>query len=118
MNYMNFCNSDFQNSETKTKLTCVIMDDLFNEPMKPFSSLTTHEKAKFNKRMNYYIENELGGENWNFVLTNHFNAVINSIFENKNFDPSKYHVPITNHEPELLLSEEQKAFLESQKTDK
>ena len=115
---MNFCHSDFEDSETKTKLTCVIMDDLYNDAMKPFSSLTSHEKGKFNKRMNYYIQNELGRENWKLVLNNHFNAVINSVFENKNFDPSKYHVPITNYEPELLLSDEQKAFLESQKMEK
>ena len=114
---MNFSLSDFENSETKTKLMCVIMDDLYNQPLKAFSSLTTHEKTKFNRRMNYYIEHELGGENWSFVLTNHFNAVISSVFENKDFDPSKFHVS-TNHEPELLLSEEQKEFLESQKTEK
>ena len=114
---MNFSHSDFENSETKIKLTCIIMDDIFNDPMKAYNALTTHEKTKFNKAMNIYIQNELGGADWRETLTRHFNSVINSVFEKKDYDPSKYHVP-TNHEAELLLTEEQKEFLETQKMEK
>ena len=111
---MGFSLIDFEESNTKMKLTSVIMDEMNYEPLRAFGSLTTHDKMKFNKKMNEYIFSKLlGVEDWYDVLTKDFNSVINSIFESKSFNPEKFSIP-TNFEAEVMLSDEQREFNENE----
>ena len=111
---MGFSLIDFQESNTKMKLTSVIMDEMNYEPLRAFGSLTTYDKMKFNKKMNAYIFSKLlGVEDWSDVLTKDFNSVINSIFENPKFNPEKFSIP-TNFEAEVMLSNKQKEFNENE----
>ena len=111
---MGFSLIDFQESNTKMKLTSVIMDELNYEPLRAFGSLTSHDKIKFNKKMNEYIFSKLlGVDDWSDVLTKDFKSVINSIFENPKFNPEKFSIP-TNFEAEVMLSQEQREFNENE----
>ncbi len=90
------------------------MDEMNYDPLRAYGSLTSHDKIKFNKKMNAYIFSHLlGVDDWSDVLTKDFNSVINSIFESKSFNPEKFNIP-TNFEAEVLLSDEQREFNENE----
>ena len=62
--------------------------------------------------MNEYIRSL--PEDWEPKLMGDFNALVNEDLLTDEFDPSTLFVPILNSTPELLLTEEQKAFQEEE----
>ena len=106
-----FGKDDF-NKDNAQRLSVIIMNKLGRPPMTAFNSLPPSQKTKFNRVMNEYIQEHLQIEQWMDKLHADFNQVVNEDIMNEDFDPSQQFVVECNTEHQLLLTEEQKRFLE------
>jgi hypothetical protein len=66
--------------------------------------------------MNEYIKKL--GEDWKQTLLGDFNQIVNEDILNEDFDPTTTLIPDYNPTPQLLLTDEQKEFLEAQEREK
>ena len=113
-----FGKDDF-NKENAQRLSVIIMtrSKLGRPPLSAFDSLPPSQQNKFNRVMNEYIREHLYGDDWYDKLRSDFNQIVIEDILNEEFDPSKQFVVECNTDCQLLLSEEQKRFLEESKTD-
>jgi len=110
---MPFGQEDFVGN-TLIKLTVIINHKMGNPLLSSFRDLTTGKQKKFNKLMNEYIYNDLANCNdWEEKLTADFNDLVNTELLHEKFQPEKVTVPILVSKPELLITPEQKEFIES-----
>ena len=110
-----FSKEDF-NQDNATRLSVIIMTEMKRHPLTPFKDLPPSQKVKFNRLLNDYIQNL--PDNWEPTLLADFNRIVSEDILNEDFDPSKIVVKDYNPEPELLLTDEQKDFLEKVKEEK
>jgi len=108
---MTFSKDDFT-PDNAQRLSVIIMKQMGKPLLSSFRSLGTSHQAKFNRLMNEYIRSL--PEDWEPKLMGDFNALVNEDLLTDEFDPSTLFVPILNSTPELLLTEEQKAFQEEE----
>jgi hypothetical protein len=107
-----FSKEDFT-SDTAQRLSVIIMKQMGKPLLCSFRSLGGSQQSKFNRLMNEYIRSL--PEDWQPKLMNDFNTIVSEDLLNEEFDPSETFVPILNTETEVLLSEEQKTFLEEER---
>ena len=95
----------------------VIINHKINKPLlTPFKAHTDLQKKKFNKVLNEYLREIGGHENWEERLMNEFNDLVQEhIFDNPNFKVENQYVKEGGSE--LLLTEEQKEFLERKRVE-
>jgi hypothetical protein len=98
--------------ENAQRISVIIMTKMGRPPLTPFASLPDSQKTKFNRVMNEYINENLQRDDWFDVLLTEFNRIVNEDILNEDFDPSKQFVLEHNTDHQLLLTEEQKRFLE------
>ena len=93
------------------------MKQMGKHPLCQFKELPPSQKDKFNRIMNEYIQSL--GEDWEPKLFSKFNEIVNEDILNEDFDPASVVIPQGGQEQknELLLTEEQKEFLESQRIE-
>jgi hypothetical protein len=109
---MPFSKEDFT-AENAQRISVIIMPRMKKHALTSFRSLDDRLKAKFNKLMNEYIASL--GEDWEPKLLHDFNEVCYDEIFVDNFNPEAHAVPMLDTEVKLLLSEDQKAWLESEK---
>ena len=103
-----FCLAEFNKSDIRTKINGVVMNIIYDNPLKEYCSLSPLERKKYNKTMNDYINTSLNGEDWYNKLTDEFNeSVCLAMSSIKTFNPEKILCPSSN-ENTYVLSEEQK----------
>jgi len=108
-----FTKEDFK-GVTAQRLNVIINHKMGLSPLTSFHDLIESRKTKFNKLLNEYIKTNLGDfVNWQEILEKEFNEIVLEEVLNENYNPSKEPVPLLNTERELLLSKEQKDFLEN-----
>ncbi len=66
--------------------------------------------------MNEYIQ--ALPEEWNMKLCSDFNTIVNEDLLTEDFDPSTTFVPILNTDKQVLMTEEQREFLEKIRIEK
>jgi hypothetical protein len=105
-----FCLEEFEKPEIKTKLTCVIMNGLWDKPLSTYGSLSGLEKKKFNKYLNEYIKENLNGDDWYVKLSNEFNEIMClHMGDVKKFQPDKFNISGSNNDI-FILKDEHKDF--------
>jgi len=105
---MKFSKDDF-NQENATRLMVIIMQRMGKPPLTNFKDLPKTQQTKFNRLMNEYIAGL--GEDWEPVLMDEFNTIINEDVMNEDFDPSKVLVRDTITERNILFSPEQQDWI-------
>ena len=93
-----------------TRLSVICMPKIGKKPLFPFKSLMEHEKKKFNKAMNEYIQSL--GENWDESLRQDFDEVCNAEIFNEQFDPTTHFIRELNDDITPLDKLETKLFLD------
>lgn len=107
-----FTKEDFK-GVTAQRLNVIINHKMGLPPLTNFHELIDSRKNKFNKLLNEYIKNNLGDfVNWHDILEKEFNEIVLEEVLNEKYNPSKEAVPILNTTRELLITEEQKDFLD------
>jgi hypothetical protein len=109
-----FSKEDF-NQENATRLTVIIMKEMGKSPILQFRDLIPSQKVKFNRIMNEYIQSL--GEDWETKLIGDFNQIVNEDILNEEFDAGRVFVSDTNTERKVLLSEEQKEWIETEEAE-
>jgi len=109
---MPFTQTDF-NRENAQRLSVIVMKQMEKPILTSFRSLGTSQQTKFNRLMNQYIQSL--PEEWEPKLLADFDQIVNEDLLVDEFDPSTVFIPMLNTEPELLLTEEQKTFLEEER---
>jgi hypothetical protein len=104
-----FRKEDFT-AETAQRISVIIMKQMNKPPLTSFKALQHSQQGKFNRIMNEYIQSL--GNDWQTKLINDFNLIVNEELLTEEFDPAKTFVPAINTETQMLLTEEQKEFLE------
>lgn len=103
-----FSLEEFNKSDIRTKINGVVMNIIYDNPLKEYCSLSPLERKKYNKTMNDYINTNLNGEDWYNKLTDEFNEYVCLAMSNiKTFNPERILCPLSN-ENTYVLSEEQK----------
>lgn len=110
-----FSKDDFT-KENAQRLSVIIMKDMGKNPLTTFKSLPPSQQTKFNRLMNEYIKGL--GEDWEQTLLGDFNRIVNEDILNEDFDPTTTFIPDYNPTPQLLLTDEQREFLEAQEREK
>ena len=105
-----FNKEDFKLNEMKFQV--IINSKLGINPLTPFRILNEGKQKKFNKVLNEYIK-QLPID-FQPYIDEEFNEIVNDDILNSDFDPSKIDVP-NQGEKILLLTEEQKTFLEEER---
>lgn len=110
-----FSKEDFT-QENATRFMVIIMSKMGKPPLTNFNDLPQTQKTKFNRLLNEYISTL--GENWETLLMNDFDTIINEDVINEDFDPSKIIVMNTITERNIILSPEQEEWIreETEKT--
>jgi len=108
-----FSKTDF-NKENAQRLSVIIMTQMGKPPLTSFSSLGGSQQMKFNRLLNGYINDHLQVETWEDTLLRDFNRIVNEDIINDEFDAGKQFVEIVNTDRQMLLSEDQKRFIEGQ----
>jgi hypothetical protein len=110
-----FSKADFT-MDNATRLSVIIMSKMGKNPLLQFKSLPLSQQQKFNRLMNIYIASL--GEDWVETLHRDFNLIVQEDIITEDFDASKVFIqssaPTTR---ELLLTEEQKEFLEQRRIE-
>jgi hypothetical protein len=101
---MPFGEEDF-NRDNAQRLSVIIMPRMRRHPLFSFRELNDRDKKKFNKEMNDYIQNCLGGDDWKAKLLHDFNEVCNDELFTDDFSPEKMFVPQIA-EPQMLFKNE------------
>jgi len=98
------------------RISVIVMSRIGKHPLTSFNRLVNGEQRKFNRIMNEYL-NSLG-EDWETKLTEEFNRVCDEDLFTDSFNPE--YVPVSQREggKELLLTEEQLAFVDKEEHDK
>lgn len=114
-----FCLEEFEKPEIKTKLTCVLMNLIWDKPLGTYGSLSGLEKKKFNKYLNEYIKGNLNGDDWYVKLTDEFNEIMClHMGDVKRFQLDKFNIPSSNEDIYILKDEHKEFFAqEAEKGD-
>jgi len=107
---MPFGKEDFT-PENAQRLNVIIMPRIGKHPLVPFRDLGEGEKNKFNRLMNEYIQSL--GDDWLPKLLHDFNRVCDEEVFTPEFKPELQPVP-QRGTPEILLTEEQKTFVDTE----
>ena len=110
-----FSKEDFT-TENAIRLSVITMKRMERNPLMPFKDLPESQKKKFNRLMNEYIANL--GEDWETKILDDFTLIVNEEILTEEFDPSTQMVRELNTERQMLLTEEQKEFLEKVREEK
>ena len=111
---MTFSKDDFT-PENAQRLSVIIMKQMNKPLLTSFRSLGQPQQKKFNRLMNEYIQSL--PEDWSPKLLADFDQIVNEDLLTDEFEPSTTFVPIIS-DPELLLTEEQRAFREEEEKQK
>ena len=104
---MPFGKDDF-NKENAQRLSVIIMPKLGYGPLHNFRALGDSQQKKFNRVMNEYIQ--ALPDNWEEVLMEDFNRIVNEDILNEDFNPANQYVPSFSVTRETILSQEQKEY--------
>lgn len=108
-----FSLTDFKNKDVSTKLMCLVMTKLYNNPFKGFNELSYLEKREFNIELNKYINQNLAVKlDWEEILLNDFNKTVCDYMDSDKFKPEKFNIPIGDKV--IILNDEQKSFLQTE----
>ena len=106
-----FTQEDFK--ENSTRLSVIIMSQIGNPPLTSFLSLSDGHQMKFNRLLNSYIRTL--GTNWSETITSDFDTIVHEDILNDKFKPEmSYYIRELSTVRQLVLSDEQKAFFETQ----
>jgi hypothetical protein len=108
-----FSKEDF-NKENAQRLSVIIMAQMRKPHLTSFRNLGANQQSKFNRLLNGYIQEHLQVENWEEKLFGDFNRIVNEDILNEDFDAGKQFVPIVITEPQILLTEDQKQFIDAE----
>jgi hypothetical protein len=108
---MPFSKEDFT-PENAQRISVIVMKQMGKPVLTSFRSMGTAHQSKFNRLMNQYIQSL--PEEWESKLMGDFDLIVNEDLLTDEFDPSTLFVPVLNSTPELLLTDEQKTFLEEE----
>lgn len=99
---------DFKNHAQR--ISVIIMVKMLKHPLTSFHTLASGEKRKFNRLMNEYLKNL--GEEWEQKLIEDFNQTCDEDLFTNSFNPEL--IPVSQREggKELLLTDEQKEFVD------
>ena len=109
-----FSKEDFT-QENATRIMVIVMKEMGKPPLYQFRDLSSTLKTKFNKIMNEYIQSL--GEDWETRLFADFNQIVGEDILNEEFDAGRIFVRETITEKKVLLSDEQKEWIESEKAE-
>lgn len=110
-----FSQIDFT-SENAQRLSVIIMPRIKKPALTPFRSLNDRDKQKFNKLMNEYIADL--GEDWEDKLLKDFNDVAYDEVFIDTFQPEWCPIQLIDTDIKMLMTDEQKEFLENEKKEK
>jgi hypothetical protein len=110
-----FSKEDFT-TENAIRLSVITMKRMELKPLTDFRDLPESQKKKFNRLMNEYIANL--GEDWETKILDDFNLIVNEDILTEEFNPSTQMVRELNTDIQILLTDEQKEFLEKVKEEK
>jgi hypothetical protein len=106
-----FCLEEFNKPEIRTKLNGVVMNTIYDNPLKEYSSLNGLERMKYNKVLNNYINLTLVGDDWYAKLTDEFNEIVSLAMNDiKLFNPEKQMCPVSNENTYVLKDEHKEQF--------
>ena len=103
-----FSNEDFT-QENATRIMVIIMKRMGRPLLSQFKELPPSQKTKFNRLMNEYIQSL--GEDWEKLLNEEFNLIVNEDLLNEEFDPATTIVRDTRTDRQVLLSQEQEEWI-------
>ena len=109
-----FSKEDFT-PENATRLMVIIMSRMGRPPLTHFKDLPPSQKTKFNRLMNEYIAGL--GEDWNTILLDDFNRIVNEDILNEEFDAGRVFVKDTISERKLILTDEQEEWIKKEEEE-
>jgi len=107
---MPFTQDDF--AKYAQQISVIIMVRIGKRPLTSFGILANGEKRKFNRVMNEYLQGL--GEDWEKKLVEDFNQTCDEDLFTNDFKPELIPVSQRDASRELLLTEEQLTFVDSE----
>jgi hypothetical protein len=93
---MPFSQTDFDDNQTRTKLTVIINDKLGYSPLQKWSSLTTRQQKAFLESLKLYIHSLQTDETHLEKITHDFNEIMGDMFIDPKFKAEEHEVKIIN----------------------
>jgi len=109
-----FSKEDFT-QENATRLMVIIMKEMGKPPLHQFRDLSPTLKTKFNRLMNEYIQSL--GEDWETRILADFNQIVGEDILNEEFDAGRVLVRDTISQKNVLLTDEQKEWIENEEAE-
>ena len=109
-----FSKEDFT-QENATRLMVLVMKRMERPLLFQFKDLPPSQKTKFNRIMNEYIQSL--GEDWEKVILDEFNQLVNEDILNEDFDPTTTIVKDIHTEREILISPEQDEWIKKEEAE-
>jgi len=91
-----FSQTDFDNNETRTKLTVIINDKLGYKPLQKWSDLTTRQQRGFLEALQLYIKSLPTDGSHLEKITKDFNDIMGDMFLDPKFKAEEQEVKIVN----------------------
>ena len=86
--YRMFSQEDFK-GDNLNRLSCIIMHQMGQHPLAKYANLSYASQKEFDNRLNEYIHH-LPNDDWETVLIQEFNEIINKEIFGKSFQPSEW----------------------------
>ena len=83
-----FSQEDFK-GDNLNRLSCIIMHQMGQYPLAKYANLSYASQKEFDNRLNEYIK-KLPDNDWETVLIQEFNEIINKEIFGKSFQPSEW----------------------------
>jgi hypothetical protein len=109
-----FSKEDFT-QENATRIMVLIMKRMGRQLLSQFKDLPHSQKVKFNRIMNEYIQSL--GEDWEKVMLDEFNLLVNEDILNEEFDPTTTIVKDNRTERQMLISPEQDEWIKKEEAE-
>jgi len=109
-----FSKEDFT-QENATRIMVLIMKRMGRPLLTQFKDLPPSQKTKFNRIMNEYIQSL--GEDWEKVLLDEFNLLVNEDILNEEFDPTTTIVKDNRTERNVILSPDQEEWIKQEEAE-
>ena len=93
----------------------LIMKRMGRPLLTQFKDLPPSQKTKFNRIMNEYIQSL--GEDWEKVLLDEFNLIVNEDILNEEFDPTTTRVKDNRTDRQVLLSPDQEEWIKQEEAE-
>jgi len=109
-----FSKEDFT-QENATRLMVLVMKRMGRPLLSQFRDLPHSQKVKFNRVMNEYIQSL--GEDWEKVMLDEFNRLVNEDILNEEFDPTTTIVKDNRTDRQVLISPEQDEWIKTEEAE-